>query len=97
MLIYLKMLNQALSLILQENRSLITKQSLKQFRVGVVRKYVDFPVTELLNNESVVFTPHLGASTVEAEENCAEMAVDQLVEFLETGNIVNSVNFRQFR
>ena len=39
------------------------------------------------------FTPHLGASTVEAEENCAEMAVDQLVEFLETGNIVNSVNF----
>ena len=53
----------------------------------------DFPVIELLNNESVVFTPHLGASTVEAEENCAEMAVDQLVEFLETGNIVNSVNF----
>ena len=53
----------------------------------------DFPVTELLNNESVVFTTHLGASTVEAEENCAEMAVDQLVEFLETGNIVNSVNF----
>ena len=47
----------------------------------------------MLNNESVVFTPHLGASSVEAEENCAEIAVDQLVEFLETGNIVNSVNF----
>ena len=53
----------------------------------------DFPVTELLNKESVIFTPHLGASTVEAEENCAAMAVDQLIEFLETGNIVNSVNF----
>ena len=67
---------------------------IKAIQGGVVRKYVsDFPVTELLNNESVVFTPHLGASTVEAEENCAEMAVDQLVEFLETGNIVNSVNF----
>ena len=64
------------------------------YQEGIVRKYVsDFPVTELLNNDAVVFTPHLGASTVEAEENCAEMAVDQLIEFLETGNIVNSVNF----
>ena len=54
--IYLKMLNQAwLSLILQENRSLITKQS-QAIQGGVVRKYIsDFPVTELLNNESVVF------------------------------------------
>ena len=67
---------------------------MKAIQEGVVRKYVsDFPVTELLNNDAVVFTPHLGASTVEAEENCAEMAVDQLIEFLETGNIVNSVNF----
>ena len=61
---------------------------------GMVRKYVsDFPVAELLNNDSVIFTPHLGASTLEAEENCAEMAADQLIEFLETGNIINSVNF----
>ena len=67
---------------------------MKAIQEGIVRKYVsDFPVTELLNNDAVVFTPHLGASTVEAEENCAEMAVDQLIEFLETGNIVNSVNF----
>ncbi len=61
---------------------------------GAIGRYVsDFPVQELLGHDGVIFTPHLGASTSEAEENCAMMAADQLVDFLETGNITNSVNF----
>ena len=61
---------------------------------GLVKKYIsDFPVPEFLGDDRVMFTPHLGASTQEAEENCAVMAVDQLVDFLKNGNISNSVNF----
>jgi D-3-phosphoglycerate dehydrogenase len=61
---------------------------------GRVARYVaDFPVPGLTNHPSVRLTPHLGASTEEAEENCAVMAAEQLIEFLETGNIRNSVNF----
>ena len=63
---------------------------------GQVGKYVaDFPVPGLLDHERVMLTPHLGASTAEAEENCAVMAADQLKHFLETGSITNSVNFPQ--
>lgn len=53
----------------------------------------DLPNEKLLNTKNVVCTPHLGGSTYEAEENCAEMAVTQLAEYLEKGNIINSVNF----
>ncbi len=61
---------------------------------GQVGRYVaDFPVPGLIDHERVMLTPHLGASTAEAEENCAVMAADQLKRFLETGSIVNSVNF----
>jgi D-3-phosphoglycerate dehydrogenase len=61
---------------------------------GQVARYVaDFPVPGLLDHDKVMLTPHLGASTDEAEENCAIMAADQLKRFLETGSIVNSVNF----
>lgn len=61
---------------------------------GQVARYVaDFPVPGLLDHDKVMLTPHLGASTEEAEENCAVMAADQLKQFLETGSIVNSVNF----
>jgi D-3-phosphoglycerate dehydrogenase len=61
---------------------------------GQVARYVaDFPVPGLLDHDKVMLTPHLGASTDEAEENCAVMAADQLKRFLETGSIVNSVNF----
>ena len=59
-----------------------------------VGRYVaDFPVPGLLDHDRVMLTPHLGASTEEAEENCAVMAVEQLMKFLETGSITNSVNF----
>jgi len=53
----------------------------------------DFPGTALNHHERVVALPHLGASTREAEENCAVMVVDQVRDFLEHGNIVNAVNF----
>jgi len=61
---------------------------------GLIACYItDFPTRELLNVEGVVPVPHLGASTEESEDNCARMAATQLKSYLETGNIVNSVNF----
>lgn len=59
-----------------------------------LRMYVsDFPCAELIGRDDVILMPHIGASTDEAEENCAVMAADQLMGFLEHGNIKNSVNF----
>ncbi len=66
-------------------------EALNQKKVSV---YVnDFPCAELNNHPSVISLPHLGASTKEAEENCAVMIVKQMRDFLETGTISNSVNF----
>lgn len=64
------------------------------FESGKVDCFVtDFPDEELLKNDKVIGIPHLGASTPESESNCAVMAVDQVRDFLENGNIKNSVNF----
>ncbi|MCI8601799.1 MAG: phosphoglycerate dehydrogenase [Oscillospiraceae bacterium] len=52
----------------------------------------DFPTEEMLGNDSIVALPHLGASTPESEDNCAMMAASELKTYLETGNILNSVN-----
>ncbi len=61
---------------------------------GKVASYVtDFPTNEIIGKKGVVAIPHLGASTEESEDNCAVMAARQLVDFLELGNITNSVNF----
>ena len=61
---------------------------------GKVASYVtDFPNNTLCANEKVVVIPHLGASTPESEDNCAVMAVDELRDYLEDGNIRNSVNY----
>jgi D-3-phosphoglycerate dehydrogenase len=61
---------------------------------GHLGKYIcDFPEPILLNRKDVYAMPHIGASTEEAEENCAIMAADQLMDYLENGNIKNSVNF----
>ena len=61
---------------------------------GKVASYVvDFPPPELIGTERVISIPHLGASTAESEDNCAVMAAKELVDFLENGNITNSVNF----
>ncbi len=60
---------------------------------GKVAKYVtDFPTDELIGAENVVAIPHLGASTPESEDNCAYMAAVQLIDYIENGNITNSVN-----
>ncbi len=61
---------------------------------GRLRKYIaDFPSPSLIGRDDVILMPHIGASTYEAEDNCAIMAADQLRDFLENGNIRNSVNF----
>ncbi|MBQ3115306.1 MAG: phosphoglycerate dehydrogenase [Clostridia bacterium] len=61
---------------------------------GKVASYVtDFPTAEMLDVENITPMPHLGASTPESEENCAYMAANELKQYLEFGNIVNSVNF----
>ena len=67
---------------------------LRALDAGRVSQYIsDFPAPGLIGKPGVVSTPHLGASTEEAEENCAVMVVDQVCDFLENGNIRNSVNF----
>ncbi len=61
---------------------------------GKVASYVvDFPTDEMIGVENVVAIPHLGASTPESEDNCAMMAADEIKNYLENGNIVNSVNY----
>lgn len=72
-----------------DNAALINALDKKQIKAYVS----DFPCEALLGRDDVVFYPHLGASTDEAEDNCAVMIVDQVQNFLETGNIQNSVNF----
>jgi D-3-phosphoglycerate dehydrogenase len=57
----------------------------------------DFPTPAMLGRTDCLLLPHLGASTAEAEENCSVMAANQLMDFLENGNIINSVNFPQTR
>ncbi|MDO4419463.1 MAG: 3-phosphoglycerate dehydrogenase family protein [Ruminococcus sp.] len=67
---------------------------LEALKSGKVAKYVtDFATDDLLCEENVVAMPHLGASTPESEDNCAVMAADQVKDYLENGNIKNSVNF----
>lgn len=66
----------------------------KALKSGKVRRYItDFPNDRTANMEGVIAIPHLGASTEESEDNCAKMAVRQVMNYLENGNIVNSVNF----
>ncbi|MBQ7224105.1 MAG: phosphoglycerate dehydrogenase [Clostridia bacterium] len=57
------------------------------------RYVTDFPCDELLGVDGVICIPHLGASTPEAEDNCAVMVTKQIIDYLENGNITNSVNF----
>ena len=67
---------------------------IEALKEGKVAKYItDFPDEQLLNTENIICIPHLGASSEEAEINCAMMAAKQLKDFLEYGNIKNSVNF----
>ncbi len=76
-------------------QEIVDEQSLLQaLDAGKLRKYIaDFPTPALIGRDDVILMPHIGASTDEAEDNCAIMAADQLRDFLENGNIRNSVNF----
>lgn len=66
---------------------------LKGIEEGIISKYItDFPVQKLIGNENVLIFPHLGASTEESEDNCAFLAVKQTMDYLERGNITNSIN-----
>ncbi len=61
---------------------------------GKVSSYVvDFPCADVLNEKGIIAIPHLGASTSESEDNCAVMAAQEIASYLETGDILNSVNF----
>jgi len=61
---------------------------------GKVAKYVtDFPTEDIINVKNVIAIPHLGASTEESEDNCAVMAANELIDYIESGNIRNSVNY----
>lgn len=72
----------------------VNKDLFEAMENGTISCYVtDFPEEELLGNDNIITMPHLGASTPESEENCAVMASSQLRDFLEFGNIKNSVNF----
>ena len=79
--------------------ALVREEDLKAaLKEGIVSRYVtDFPSQALLSCPGAICIPHLGASTPEAEDNCAVMAARQLMDFLETGAIKTSVNFPQCR
>lgn len=67
---------------------------IKATESGKVARYItDFPADELIGAANVICTPHIGASTPEAEDNSAVMAAQQLIDFIENGNITNSVNY----
>jgi D-3-phosphoglycerate dehydrogenase len=71
-----------------------TEDMVAALESGTIAGYIsDFPAPALLGRKDVLLMPHIGASTEEAEENCAVMAADQLMDYLENGNIRNSVNF----
>lgn len=66
---------------------------IKALEKDQLKKYItDFPNEKLLDKKNIVLIPHLGASSQESEDNCAVMAVDQLRDYLENGNVINSVN-----
>lgn len=72
----------------------LSEDIVKAVESGKISRYItDFPDELLLGKDNILCIPHLGASTPEAEDNCAYMAAKQLVDYLENGNIVNSVNY----
>lgn len=84
------------SVLLNFSRDKLVNESdlLKALEDGRLAGYVtDFPNDSLVGKDKVILLPHLGASTAEAEDNCASMAVEQMMDFFENGNIRNSVNF----
>ena len=83
-------------IILNFARDLLANEAdvLEGIKAGKIRKYVtDFPNPTTAGQEGCIVIPHLGASTEESEDNCAKMAVKEMMNYLENGNIINSVNY----
>ena len=91
----LSMMKNGVIIINAARDALVNEQDmLKAIESGKVRKYVsDFPNSTTAGQKGCIVIPHLGASTEEAEDNCAVMAVKEMRDYLENGNIVNSVNY----
>ena len=91
----ISMMKQGVRIINLSRADLVCAPDLKEALAdGHVASYVtDFPTEETVRTPGIITIPHLGASTAESEDNCAVMAARQLVEYLENGNIVNSVNY----
>lgn len=89
-----KMKNGAVLLNLSRDGLINEEDLLKALEEGTIKKYItDFANPNVSKMPNTICLPHLGASTEEAEDNCALMAINQLKEYLENGNIVNSVNY----
>ena len=88
-------MNKGTTLINFARGELVNHQDLfEAIETGVVKRYItDFGDEDLLNKEGITVFPHLGGSTAEAELNCAKMASQEIRQFMETGEITNSVNF----
>eukprot|EP01047_Picozoa_sp_COSAG01_P000061 COSAG01_NODE_1_length_100484_cov_170.446142_61_plen_389_part_00 len=91
----LKLMNQNVSILNFSRAEIVSKSDMLEcLKNKQIKRYItDFPCTEFQNIDRVISLPHLGASTEEAEDNCAMMAVNQLQDYLLFGNIKNSVNF----
>lgn len=89
-----QMKNEAVLLNFSRDKLVNEKALIEAISTKKIAKYVtDFPTENLINKDNIILIPHLGASTKEAEDNCAVMAAEELMEYIELGNIVNSVNF----
>ena len=83
-------------ILLNFSRDLLADEEaiLRGIKNGKIRKYVtDFPNPTIVGQKNCIVIPHLGASTEESEDNCAVMAVKELINYLDNGNIINSVNY----
>ncbi|PCJ45179.1 MAG: 3-phosphoglycerate dehydrogenase [Gammaproteobacteria bacterium] len=91
----LKLMKQDATILNFARAAIVDQQAVvKALDAGKLNQYIcDFPEPCLIGHDKVIAVPHIGASTVEAEENCAVMAVEQLCDYLENGNIKNSVNY----
>ncbi len=89
-----KMKNSAVLLNLSRDGLINEGDLMKALEEGTIKKYItDFANPKVVKMPNTICLPHLGASTEEAEDNCALMAISQLKEYLENGNIINSVNY----
>lgn len=92
---HIRMMNQNVILLNFSRGAIVDEEAiLAGIAANKIKYYVcDFPSQKLQHQNAVITLPHLGASTLEAEENCAIMVVNQLIDHLQNGNITNSVNF----